>query len=86
MTKRLDKIAPTVLNAFAANPPAWADEFNSWVSTTLGPRPSPITRAAASKQYDAAVLGAVLAFNYLAAGMEDKPDAAESDPDPATDA
>lgn len=68
-TKRLDKIAPTVLNAFHANPPEWAAEFDGWVRTTLGPRPSTITRAAASKQYDAAVLGAIFAFNYFVFGF-----------------
>ncbi len=74
-TKRLDKIAPQVLAAFAANPPAWADEFNVWIANTFGPRPSPITRGAAARQFDAAVLGSVLAFNYLADGSKEESDA-----------
>ncbi len=74
-TKRLDKLAPQVLAAFAANPPPWAEEFNAWIANTLGPRPSPVTRGAAARQFDAAVLGAVLAFNYLADGSKEVPDA-----------
>lgn len=81
--KRLDKICPLVLNAFAANPPDWADEFHAWVRTTLGPRPSSVTRAAASKQYDAALLGAVLAFNYLAIGPADDAVEETSDAEPS---
>lgn len=73
-SKRLDKIAPTVLNAFARNPPDWAPEFNEWVKNTFGARPSSV-RANAGRQYDAAVLGAVLAFNYLAINLQEVPGA-----------
>lgn len=62
---KLSKVAPRVFAAIRANPPEWMDEFDQFISNTVGKCPSHTVRAQAANEWDAYVMGALLAFGYF---------------------
>lgn len=90
--KKLSKVAPFILAAIRQNPPEWWPEFSEWASKTFGPKPSPITRRQASNEWDAAILGAVLAWGYFDAMLKEneqngtlEPEETPAEPEPSAE-